>query len=576
MDKHLFHYQGSIRMMIIIAILTVGQGFAIITQAYFLSKAITNMFHGAASMAALPLLCGFAVSFIIRYFFQWVKDRIAYHFAEKTSRHIQSRLVKKMFAVGPKPIGKMGSGHMVTLCLEGIQDFKTYLELFLPRAISMFFIPLMLLIYIFLKDTLSGIVLIVTMPIMITFLILLGLVAKSQINAQMSTFSLLSRHFVDSLRGLVTLKYLGKSKSHEKAIETVSNKYRMATNRTLRIAFLSTFSLDFFSSLSVAVVAVELGLRLIEGGIGLEAALAILILAPEYFLPVRALGNDYHATMNGKEAGELIHTFLRQSESVHNEKEPTSIQKWNKESRLQVMQLNSYSEREERFLLKDISFSVKGFQKIGIIGTSGSGKSTLIDLLSGFVKPASGSVIINEGNFESFCEDDWQKQITYIPQHPYIFSGTVAENIAWYAPDSKREEIERVVDIVGLRELIAELPNGLDEKIGQGGRSLSGGEEQRIALCRSMLQDRPILLFDEPTAHLDIETEYDMKKLMLPLLENKLVFFATHRLHWMRGMDVIFVLEGGEIVESGTHEELYQKRGTYYQLILAHRGEVIR
>ena len=227
-----------------------------------------------------------------------------------------------------------------------------------------------------------------------------------------------------------------------------------------------------------------------------------------------------------------------------------------------------------QFCNADVSFCVSGFQKVGIIGASGAGKSTLIDVLSGFSLPTSGFITVNERLMENFATPSWQEQIIYIPQHPYIISGTVAENISLYAPNSTKAEIEEAIKITGLTELVERLPNGLDERIGQGGRLLSGGEEQRIAFTRSLLQDRPILLFDEPTAHLDIETEHEIKRLILPHLKNKLVFFATHRLHWMREMDFILVLEDGMLVETGTHDELYNKKGTYFRLIQAQGGTI--
>ena len=575
MDKQLFHYKGIKTHMFIVGILTVCQTIAIISQALLLATAITDMFKGTATTAVLPYFFGFAGVFIVRHFIQWVKERLSFRFAEKTSFDLQNLLIRKLFELGPRGIGKNGSGNMITLALEGIPNFRTYLELFIPRAISMFCIPIVLLIYIFNADTLSGVVLVVTMPIMIAFLILLGLVAQKHTTAQWSTYQLLSRHFVDSLRGLVTLKYLGRSKSHQNAIESVSNKYRIATNRSLRIAFLSTFSLDFFSSLSVAVVAVELGIRLIDGAIGLQAALAILILAPEYFQPIRDLGNDYHATMNGKDAGKQIHKLLNRV-TLTDPIKTIQVPKWNNNSSLTVHHMNKRSEEEQKSILTNLSFTVSGFQKVGIIGASGAGKSTLIDVLSGFSLPTSGSFTLNELSLENFAAPSWQEQIIYIPQHPYIFSGTVAENIRLYAPDSTNPEIEEAIKVTGLTQLIEHLPNGLDERIGQGGRTLSGGEEQRIAFTRSLLQDRPIMLFDEPTAHLDIETEHEIKRLLLPHLDHKLVFFATHRLHWMREMDFILVLEDGELVETGTHDELYDKKGAYYRLIQAQTGGAIQ
>ena len=287
MDKQLFHYKGSKVLMLVVGMLTVAQAITIIFQAIYLSEAIVKMFKGTAWSAVFPSFYGFIVTFMLRHFLQWAKEKLAYRFADKTSLHVQQLLVRKLFELGPRSIGQHGSGNMITLCLEGIPNFRTYLELFIPRFIATVCIPIVLLIYVLTVDMTSAIVLAVVMPIMIVFLVLLGLIAQKQIDAQWDTYQLLSRHFVDSLRGLVTLKYLGQSKAHQSAIETVSNKYRIATNRTLRVAFLSTFSLDFFASLSVAIVAVGLGLRLINGQIGFEAALAILILAPEYFLPAR-------------------------------------------------------------------------------------------------------------------------------------------------------------------------------------------------------------------------------------------------------------------------------------------------
>ncbi|WP_153730612.1 thiol reductant ABC exporter subunit CydD [Sporosarcina obsidiansis] len=566
MDKYLLQYKGSKQVMALIGLLTAVQSIAIVFQAIYLARAITQLFQGADGSVALQSFVIFVVAYSARQILQWGKERISYTFADRTAKEFEQKLLRKIFDMGPQAVGKYGSGHLVTLGLEGVPKFRKYLELLLPRTLSIAIVPFVILIYVFTLDKMSAITLLIVLPILITFLILIGMVSKKQIDAQMDTYRLLSRHFVDSLRGIVTLKYLGRSRSHEQSIASVSDKYRIATNRSLRYAFLSSFSLDFFASLSVAVVAVELGLRLINGQMLLEPSLAILILAPEYFSPVRELGNDFHATADGKDASLQIHKILEEAEPPELNLE-TPIQRWSAESTLELRDVTV--KMEEQTIFEGLNLALRGYGKVGIIGHSGAGKSTLIDVLSGFTLPTSGTCVLDGQEMPHFGAAGWQDQIAYIPQHPTIFPDSVCNNIRFYEPDATLVEVQEAAKRVGLADLIATFPNGYEEQIGVAGRVLSGGEEQRIAVARSLLQKRQILLFDEPTAHLDIETEHELKQMLIPLFEDKLVVFATHRIHWMREMNTIIVLEHGKVVESGSHEELIHHNGAYCRLLEA-------
>lgn len=336
---------------------------------------------------------------------------------------------------------------------------------------------------------------------------------------------------------------------------------------TLKVAILSTFALDFFTTLSVAVVAVLLGLRLINEGIFLFPALTVLILAPEYFLPIRDFSSDYHATLDGKNAMDAVHQILDLPEA---QGVTIGLPTWSADSQLSVAMDYHYEDK----LGATVDFKVQGYKKIGIIGMSGSGKSTLINLLSGFLRPEESQISFNEQVLPAFDQPQWQEQLIYIPQHPYIFQRSVRENIAFYHPQASDAEILKAIEVTGLTDLLKELPQGLDTILGEGARTLSGGQAQRIALARAFLdQERKILLFDEPTAHLDIETEVELKERMLPLMDNHLVFFATHRLHWLAEMDYLLVMDHGKLVEQGTLEELKQKNGAFTKLSQALRGE---
>lgn len=562
-DKKLMLLPGIKKVLLVLTGLALLQAVAIVGQACFLSIAIVDLWDGNQLLNQLSWIVLFFVCYSIRHIVNFFREELLDDFAAKKIVELREQLLAKIFRLGPAIVQNSGTGNITTMALEGIDQVENYLHLILAKTTTLMVVPWVVLCAVFYFDWKSASFLLGIFPVIIIFMIVLGYAAQAKADRQYSSYQMLANHFVDSLRGIDTLKYFGLSRRYANSIFKTSEKFRKATLNTLKIAILSTFALDFFTTLSIAVVAVFLGLRLIDGHMVLYPALTILILSPEYFLPIRDFSSDYHDTLNGKNALNAINKILEISErkvqSVH-------IGEWNENSNLKVENL-SFSYKKAEAALKNITLNVSGYKKVGIIGLSGSGKSTLINILSGFLSPDEAIVNFDGNKTTSFAQKEWQKQVTYIPQNPYIFKGTLRANLVFYRPDSTDVQIKRAVEVVGLNELVQELPEGLETEIGEGARALSGGQAQRIALARAFLdKQRKILLFDEPTAHLDIETEVELKERMLPLMENHLVFFATHRLHWMKEMDLIIVMDKGSIVESGTLDELRQNNGAFAKL----------
>ncbi|AOM10599.1 MULTISPECIES: thiol reductant ABC exporter subunit CydD [Bacillus] len=556
-------YPGSGILYVALTIISILEAFSIIAQTIFLARAITFLFHGETVQTILSEIVYFGIAFAARNIVVRTSQILVERFAEKTGSLLRKQLIEAYFTLGPRYVQTVGTGHLVTLSIEGIEKFKTYIELTIPKMIRSSIVPGLIVLYVFTLDIESGIILVVTIPIVIIFMILLGLAAQKMADSQYEIYRVLSNHFVDTLKGLETLKYLGKSEQHEGKIEKVSKRYRKATMRTLRVAFLSSFALDFFTSLSIAFVAVGLGIRLIDGTIILLPALTILILAPEYFLPIKQVGANYHATLDGQIAMEQIEEILQQQKGIQ-KKDLNEDIVWNASSSLKLQDIKVNNAESEKAILEGINFTWEGNGAIGVIGESGAGKSTLIDVLAGFLSPSSGKMLVNGVEVDGSTREDWQKNIAYIPQQPYIFPLSLKDNIRFYETNATDEEVERVINEVGLRSLVTSLPNGIHERIGEGGRMLSGGQEQRVAMARALLSKKPIILLDEPTAHLDIETEFEIKQAMLRLFNGKLVFLATHRLHWMKQMDHILILNKGEMKESGTYEELLENETLHF------------
>lgn len=548
-----------------------GQGLAVITQAHFLASAVAGCWNGEGLSAQKMRIALFLLALLLRQALILIREKALETYSSNAGRNLRHRLLNKIFTLGPSFVQKQGTGNLVTMVLEGTRRIENYLSLFGSKVVNIIIIPPMVLIYAFILDMKSALTMLLVLPVIIMFMVLLGQVAKSRASKQYRGYLILANHFVDSLRGLETLKLLGLSTGYAKTVGAVSENYRRSTMGTLTVAFMSSFALDFFSTLSIAIIALFLGLRLLDGTLLLAPALTMLVLAPEFFAPIREFGGDYHATLDGKKAMGATQDVLDTPETkdISSQHQPAP---WTESSRLSLTDVTvegAYgpNDKETCNRLGKISFSWQGWGKIGIIGASGAGKSTLIELLGGFICPQSGEIQLDNTPLPHLKHHMWHKQVLYIPQSPYIFQATLADNICFYTPSATSEQVRQAAHMAGLDGLLASLPNGLQEMLGEGGRTLSGGQEQRVVLARAFLDaNRRILLFDEPTAHIDIETEYELKKTMLPLMESRLVFFATHRLHWMREMDWILLMDSGRLAAQGRPEDIVHSNA--YQSLL--------
>lgn len=552
--------------------LYVLQAFLILGQGLSLAALLTGLWQGHSLPSQLYWLIGFIVCYLFRHGLTEVGNTWLDQYSRTAAQNFRKQLLKKVFELGPVIVQREGTGNMVTLALDGIKEVENYIQLIYSKVISMMIIPLIILIVCFCLDWISGVVMLLVYPLIVLFMIILGYAAKAKADRQFAAFQVLSNHFIDSLRGIDTLKYFGLSKKYSRSIYRSSERFRKSTMSVIKVAMLSTFALDFFTTLAIAILAVFLGLRLINGHLLLFPALAILILAPEYFLPIRNFASDYHATLNGKNS---FHAVLRIINMPLPKQPNISLHQWQANDQL-VLKDVKFAYPDDGSELAGLDLTVSGNQKIGIIGMSGAGKTTLINLLSGFLAPTSGQINIQKQSVDTLNIKDWQEQILYIPQTPYIFADTLRNNIAFYTPNVSEKKIKEAVHVVGLDNLVAELPKGLSTMIGNGHRALSGGQAQRIALARAFLDPaRKVMIFDEPTAHLDIETELELKQRMIPLMKNRLVFFATHRLHWMKQMDYILVLKDGKLLEQGTYQQLLDQQGYFNELMQQTQGKEV-
>ncbi|MBC2580413.1 thiol reductant ABC exporter subunit CydD [Clostridium sp. DJ247] len=502
--------------------------------------------------AVLKFIIKFSIEIYIKGCSEYIKDEI-----KKKSYNL-------IISSNPCKVKDENIGEIINLLTTGVEAITPYYAQYIPQFIASLVIPMIICISAAFIDRLSALIMLITYPIIPLFMILIGEKSKELNESQWRKLDILSSHFLDVLQGLTTLKVFGRSKIQEEKVFQVSENYRKSTMDVLKISFLSSLVLEISSTISIGLLAVNLGLRLVYGKIIFLNAFFILVIAPEFYLPMRQLGLKFHASLNGQVAIEKIEQIekkLKEKKTLGNK---ICIEKNN--FTIEVKNLSfSHKNRET---LNNISFKILPQEKVALIGDSGSGKSTLLNILSGFLQVKKGMVFVNHYDINDIDKHDYMNKITVIPQFPHIFNMNIENNILLGRKDIDNNKLLNIYRCTKLLRISEKFKNKYNTFVGEGeDAAISGGEKQRIAWARALVKDADFLVLDEPTSALDANTEEIITGLMQRELKNKTILIATHRLNTIKAVDKILVLYKGALVEVGTHEELMLKRGRYYNLI---------
>lgn len=525
-DPRLLRYARATRVFLVavVALGLVGAAL-VIAQAMLIAEIVVGSFQKGQSVSALTtpllLLAGIAVA---RGLVSWLTELAAHRASAAVKSELRGRLLGRAAALGPGWLSGQKAGSLIALATRGVDALDDYFARYLPQLGLAVVVPIAVLARIVTEDWISAAIIVVTLPLIPVFMILIGWYTQARMDRQWKLLSRLSGHFLDVVAGLPTLKIFGRAKAQAESIRAITSEYRRATMRTLRIAFLSSFALELLATLSVALVAVTIGMRLVHGELDLYTGLVILILAPEAYLPLRQVGAQFHAAAEGLAAAEEIFDVLEEPvRDGSGSAVPESV-------RLELEGVTVRHAGRTEPSLDAMSLTVEPGETVALVGPSGAGKSTLLDVVLGFAVPEEGgSVRVGGEPFAALDLEAWRSRIAWVPQRPYLFAGTVAENVRLARPDASDEAVREALRDAGADGFVSELPRGLDTALGEDGAGLSAGQRQRLALARGFLADRPVLLLDEPTAALDGETEAGVVDAVRRLAAGRTVLLVAHR-----------------------------------------------
>jgi thiol reductant ABC exporter CydD subunit len=579
LDRRLLPWLGGARQALGLAVaLGIAAGVLVVAQAALLARVVDGAFlRGEGLAAQQPLLLALAAAALVRAACLWCSDVSAQAAAASVKESLREALTRRVLMRGPAWTAGERTGELTRSLVDGVEALDAYVAQYVPQLLLAAAVPSLVLAVVALRDPLSGLVLLVTFPLIPAFMYLIGAQAAGRARRQWVEHSRLAAQFLDALQALPTLKAFGRSHAHAATLARAGERLRLVTLDVLKVAFLSAFVLELLATIGTALVAVEVGLRLLYARLAFGEALFVLILAPEFYRPLRGLGQAFHAGLAGKEALSRFVEILGQADATPSGLEAPGPLSGHVAShpaatlgppRLEWRAVG-FEYEAGRPGLRGVSLSIEPGQTLAVVGPSGSGKTTLAHLLLRFLEPTSGRLLVDGQPLDTMLGADWRARVAYVPQQPRLFAGSVRHNIALAWPDADLEAVEEAARRAAALDFIRALPDGFETEIGENGLRLSGGEAQRLALARAFLSDAPCLVLDEPTAQLDTATEARVREALRALRRGRSVLLITHRLTTAFDADRVALLAAGRVVEQGTHDELRATGSRYARLVAA-------
>ena len=541
------HARAARGYLALVVVLGLAVTVLVLAQAGLLARALASAAPGVGPVALRPVLVSLLVVVLARAAAVYGGEVAALRASAAVKSQLRRRLAAQVLRLGPAWLGGQRAGEITTVATKGLDALDPYFARYLPQLVLACLVPLAVIVRVALADWISALVIAVTLPLIPVFTVLVGLPARARARRQWLLLARLGGHFLDVVEGLTTLKVFGRAKPQAEVIGRVTDEHRKATMSVLRVAFLSALVLELTAALATALVAVEVGLRLLGGHIGYQTALVVLLLTPEAFLPLRTLALHFHASMEGAAAAGRVCDLLEvQPPTPASGGASTGVDLAQQPITLDAVCL-AYPGRD-RPALDGVSLTIVPGERIAVTGPSGAGKSSLLALLLRFAEPTGGRIEAGGVPLRSIAMPAWRRQIAWVPQHPVLMSGTVAANIALGQAGASRDAIELAAGRAGADGFIRALPDGYDTPLGERGLQLSAGQRQRIAIARAFLRDAPLLLLDEPAAHLDPVTAAQILDAVDRLMAGRTAILVSHGARWQDGADKTLTLDGGRVV----------------------------